>query len=109
MKDFYDIYELCSNCDFDGTSLSEAIVQTFKHRNMEFSPCPMVFTDDFALLPNKQMQWKAFQNRTGIDNVPDDFSVIVAAIRKFLLPVYEVLAKKETFCSQWSKSRKAWY
>jgi hypothetical protein len=109
MKDFYDIYELSSNCDFDGTSLSEAIAQTFKHRNTEFSPSPMIFSDDFALLSNQQIQWQAFHRRTGIANVPENFSVIVAAIRKFLLPVYKALVKKETFGGHWNKTKETWH
>jgi predicted nucleotidyltransferase component of viral defense system len=108
MKDFYDIYELSRSCDFDGTSLCEAIAQTFSHRNTEFSPRPMVFSDGFPLLPNKQIQWQAFQRRTGIANVPEDFSVIVAAIRKFLLPVYEALVKKETLGGRWNKAKETW-
>ena len=108
MKDFYDIYELSRSSNFDGTFLSEAIAQTFKHRNTEFSLCPIVFTDDFPLLPNKQIQWQAFQRRTGIANVPENFSVIVAAIKRFLLPVYEALVVKELFGAQWDKQKEMW-
>jgi hypothetical protein len=108
MKDFYDIYELSRSRDFDGASLSEAISQTFKKRKTEFSPCPTAFTDDFPLLPNKQIQWRAFQRRTGIANVPDDFSVIVAAIKRFLFPVYEVLVKRDVFGGRWDKEKGMW-
>jgi predicted nucleotidyltransferase component of viral defense system len=109
MKDFYDIYELSRSRDFDGASLSEAIVQTFKRRNTEFFPCPIIFTDDFLVLPNKQIQWQAFQRRTGIVNVTEDFSVIVAAIKKFLLPVYEALVNKECFYDRWENQTEIWH
>jgi len=82
MKDFYDIYELSRSCSFNGASLTEAIAQTFKRRNTEFSSNPMIFTDGFPFLPNKQIQWQALQRRTEIANVPTDFSVIVTAIKK---------------------------
>jgi len=108
MKDFYDIYELSRSRDFDGSSLTEAIAKTFKHRNTEFILNPIVFIDDFPLLPDKQVQWQAFQRRTGIDNVPTDFSVIVLAIKGFLLPVYEALVRKETFDRLWNNATGKW-
>jgi len=95
--------------DFDGASLSEAIAQTFKRRNTEFFQSPIIFTDDFLLLPNKQIQWQAFQRRTGILNVPEDFSVIVDAIKRFLFPVYEVLVNKGIFSGLWDKEKEMWY
>jgi len=109
MKDFYDIYELSRSCDFDGASVAEAIAQTFKHRNTELFPRPMVFTDEFPLLLNKQEQWLAFQRRTGIVNVPVDFPVIIAVIKKFLLPVYEALVNKEIFYNRWENRTETWH
>jgi len=109
MKDFYDIYELSRSFNFDGVSLSEAIDQTFKRRNTEFEPCPKVFTDDFPLLPNKQTQWSAFRRRIDIANVPDDFSVIIAAIKRFLLPVYNALVNKEKYNELWDKEKELWH
>ena len=108
MKDFYDIYELSCSRDFDSDFLTEAIAQTFKRRNTELVTSPMVFTDDFPLLSNKQVQWQAFQTRTGIANVPTDFSFIIAAITKFLLPIYNALIKKETFSRQWKSKSGIW-
>jgi predicted nucleotidyltransferase component of viral defense system len=108
MKDFFDIYELSQSYDFNGVSLSEAIERTFKNRNTGFSPCPMVFTEAFSLLPNKQMQWQAFIRRSGIANVPEEFSLIVAGIKDFILPVYKSLARKEIFYGKWEKVTRTW-
>ncbi|MDR1803139.1 MAG: nucleotidyl transferase AbiEii/AbiGii toxin family protein [Treponema sp.] len=108
MKDFYDIYELSRSCDFDGATLTEAVAKAFKHRNTVFSINPMVFIDDFPLLPDKQVQWQAFQRRTGIANVPADFSVVVSVIKGFLLPVYESLGKKEIFDGRWNSATGMW-
>jgi predicted nucleotidyltransferase component of viral defense system len=108
MKDFYDIYELSRGFSFDGASLSEAISQTFKRRNTEFPLLPMVFTDDFPLLPNKQMQWQAFQRRVGIADVPVDFPIVIAGIKRFLLPVYEALFKQELCIGKWDNIEISW-
>ena len=43
MKDFYDIYELCSAFDFEGALLSEAITQTFERRKTETQEVPTIF------------------------------------------------------------------
>jgi len=109
MKDFYDIYELSRSFTFNGFSLSEAIAQTFKRRNTEFEPCPKVFTDAFPLLPNKQTQWSAFRRRIDIADVPEDFSVIIAAIKRFLLPVYNTLVNKGIFNELWDKEKESWH
>ena len=108
MKDFYDIYELSRSRDFEGASLMEAISQTFRHRNSEFIANPMIFTNKFPLLPNKQVQWQAFQSRTGIANVPSDFSDVITAITKFLLPVYNSLINKKIFIQYWKSNSGMW-
>jgi predicted nucleotidyltransferase component of viral defense system len=109
MKDFYDIYQLSRHFDFNGEFLAEAITQTFKNRKTEFTQNPVVFTDNFSLQQEKKVQWLAFQRRTGIDNIPKDFSDIVKVIKKFLLPVYEALVKQEVFNSRWEKKTGKWY
>jgi len=108
MKDFYDIYELSRSFEFNGASLSKAIEQTFQNRNTLFSTFPMVFSNEFPLTSNKQEQWQAFQRRTGIYNVPANFSVIVDALKRFLLPVYESLAARKLFASKWDKEAGLW-
>ena len=108
MKDFYDIYELSRHSEFDGSTLSKAIAQTFRNRKTGFFPQPMVFNDEFPLLPSKQVQWQAFIRRTGINNTPVDFFEVVLRIKKFLLPVYESLVKQVSFTGQWNKEAEMW-
>ena len=108
MKDYYDIFELSCQCDFNGSHLSEAIMQTFKNRKTEFNPQPIVFSEYFSLLPEKQKQWQAFLKRTGIIDTPNDFSVVISGIKKFLLPIYEALVNKTAFSGQWNKEKTIW-
>ncbi|MCL2762711.1 MAG: nucleotidyl transferase AbiEii/AbiGii toxin family protein [Treponema sp.] len=109
MKDFYDIYELSRHCDFDGAALSEAIAQTFRNRKTEIIPQPIIFNEDFSSLPDKQVQWQAFQRRTGIISTPTNFSLVVLGIKGFLLPVYEALVKKVLFVGKWNKETAMWH
>lgn len=71
MKDFYDVWILSHNFNFDIQKLSEAVKRTFEHRNTELSSDIIAFTDEFPDL--KQMQWKAFLNKIKRDDIPESF------------------------------------
>jgi predicted nucleotidyltransferase component of viral defense system len=107
MKDFYDIYELSRSFDFDGSTLCEAISKTFEHRAMILSPLPVVFTDDFPLLKDKQTQWRAFQRRIDVAN-ETSFPQAISTIKKFLSPVYDALFRKESFTGKWCGNAGVW-
>ncbi|GHV90124.1 hypothetical protein AGMMS50268_06270 [Spirochaetia bacterium] len=107
MKDFYDIYELCSAFDFEGTMLYEAITQTFERRKTEMPEVPTIFKEIFPLLADKQTQWKAFQRRLGVA-LDKDFPAVMAIIKSFLIPVYGALYRKEPFAGHWDKAVQVW-
>jgi len=83
MKDFYDIYKLASHNSFDSSKLSEALTETFNQRSTSLDDRHVIFADDFKSDDNKQTQWKAFQNRTGL-GVEYDFPQTVDKIKKFV-------------------------
>jgi predicted nucleotidyltransferase component of viral defense system len=67
MKDFYDIWFLCKDFQFQGDLLCEAIVNTFKRRKTDIPVKePLAFTQEFANDPEKQKQWTAFLNKVKI-------------------------------------------
>ena len=86
LKDFFDLYWLGQNMEFDGDVLREAIVATFEYRN---TPLPKTevtaFTETFYGRPDKNEQWKAFVRKSNLD-VPDLMDVI-EQIACFLNPV----------------------
>jgi len=98
MKDFYDIWLLSTQFDFDGNELSEAIRLTLEHRDTEIPEVITAFTK--AFIEEKQIQWKAFHKRLAQEHVPHDFGVIAADIQVFLEPVMN--GGKVT--SKWSAS-----
>jgi hypothetical protein len=89
-------------------TLSAAVTQTFNNRKTELTQTPVVFTDEFSLRQEKKIQWLAFQKRTGISNIPQDFSVIVEFIKEFLQPIYKALTKNEIFIGRWDKEKEMW-
>jgi hypothetical protein len=107
MKDFYDLYALCAAKPFDGAILHEAVKCTFERRKTILPPIPTIFTDTFPGLPEKQTQWRAFLNRTGVE-ATDDFTMVMASIRKFLSPLYDALINKTGFVGHWDHKSEKW-
>ncbi|MCP4298611.1 MAG: nucleotidyl transferase AbiEii/AbiGii toxin family protein [Proteobacteria bacterium] len=85
MKDFYDIWLLSRQFEFDKRTLADAIRITFNTRNTQIPNKVDAFTDRFIEL--KQTQWTAFHKRLKNDQIPEDFRSIVNEIQAFLSPV----------------------
>lgn len=100
MKDFYDIWMLARQFDFDGRLLSGAISQTFSQRRTDIPDAPVAFTAEFA--QDKQVQWAAFHRRLGQDALPEDFAEVVMAIRGFLMPVISALRAGRSIDGRWT-------
>jgi len=84
MKDFYDIWLLSRQHEFQLENLKGAVERTFLKRGTkipEISPFSAVFID------SKQPQWNAFRKRLGQDHVPQAFSEVVDVVVEFLGPV----------------------
>ncbi len=85
MKDFYDIWALSREFDFDGSVLSAAIQATFKRRKTALTPTlPLALTSEFSGNPLKQTQWKAFVRRSRLKLATEGLEQVVVQIRSFL-------------------------
>jgi len=85
MKDFYDIWLLSRQFDFNGKELAEAMRLTLEHRGTDIPEVITAFTKGF--IKDKQVQWKAFHKRLGQEHVPNDFGVIASDVEAFLRPI----------------------
>jgi len=83
MKDFYDIWLLSRQYEFDKETLAEAIELTFENRETEIPDEIVAFSEEF--IQEKQVQWTAFRKRLGQEHIPEDFTEVVWAVRDFLL------------------------
>jgi len=107
MKDFYDIYSLCTSFDFDGRVLYEAILQTITRRGTHTPKEPTAFNKDFANSKDKATQWGAFKRRTSVgDGI--EFPAVVDMICIFLKPVYESIINEKEFIGHWEKNALRW-
>lgn len=93
MKDFYDIWLLSRQFDFELDTLAEAIRATFGRRDTR-PPSQPIFPEGFAA--EKQQQWTAFLRRLG-DDVPaePDLSSVLAALEDFLGKAVTVPSERE--------------
>jgi len=107
MKDFYDIYSLCTNFDFDGRVLYEAINQTFIRRATPLSKEPIIFSNGFILNKDKNIQWIAFKRRIGeISDIT--FEQILNTIIIFIKPIYSCIIDEDEFFGHWDKVNLSW-
>ena len=101
MKDFYDIWLLSRQFDFDGATLAAAIRETFANRHTDIPLEPAAFSNAFARDEIKQVQWAAFLSRSRLPDAPKEFTTVVDALRKFLGPVTESLSRGKPFAKTW--------
>ena len=94
MKDYYDIWLLSSQFDFDGVTLQQAIEKTFKYRGA-VPASPTKLFDEISLDKDKNIQWSAFIRKSGLDTAPKDIKDVIKFIKDFLLPIMEdIIAEK---------------
>ena len=96
MKDYFDIWTLSRQFDFDGQTLGNAIAKTFSNRGTKIVPEPIGLTAKFADDPTKKSQWRGFIRKSRLDASPELAEVIVA-IASFLGPLVTALNAGKSF------------
>jgi hypothetical protein len=101
MKDFYDLWIIAHQFDFDCVVLAESIEKTFRRRQT-----PLPLTAPFALTPefwddnHKKKEWMAFLKRTKL-RAPDSLGEVAEFLAVFLLPPLRALMKKNGLDQEW--------
>jgi hypothetical protein len=85
MKDFYDIWLLSRQFEFELSSLAEAVRLTFKQRGTELNEPIDAFSADF--ISSRQPMWAAFRKRLKQDHVSESFQEMATEVKLFLGPV----------------------
>lgn len=102
MKDFYDIWLLCRQFDFDSAKLAEAIRLTFEKRGTSLPSTITAFEQPF--IEAKQVQWAAFYKRLQLDHVPESFKDVVSVVEEFLVPITSLLLQPHPKAMSWPAS-----
>jgi predicted nucleotidyltransferase component of viral defense system len=106
MKDFYDIWLITGQFDFDGSVLLKAVSKTFQNRNVEVPGKIPAFTKDFAA--SKQKQWDVFYRRLSTKDIPHDFHEVIRFISEFLQPIADAIVSEHNFNMHWNASKRQW-
>ncbi|MCX7865986.1 MAG: nucleotidyl transferase AbiEii/AbiGii toxin family protein [Limisphaera sp.] len=104
LKDFYDLYMLSQQFDFDADRLGRAIDATFARRATAIDAIlpaglsPRFFADDA-----RANQWRAYLSRNRLSGVPADFQAVGERLRAFLGPIWEALANGSPADGTWQR------
>jgi hypothetical protein len=101
MRDFFDVWALSRQFDFNGEVLATAIRETFARRDHEVVPRPVALTAEFAAETAKATQWRGFLRKSRLESLPGELAEVVMAIAVFLGPVAEVLHDGGEFEGRW--------
>lgn len=101
LKDFYDIYVLSKTYDFDGTTLRQAIEETFNHRKTSIKHID-VFDDDF-ISPYRKGQWNSFIKQKDPNQVLE-LETVIKNIKKFVNPIMHNDIKQK----KWNHLKEKW-
>jgi Nucleotidyl transferase AbiEii toxin, Type IV TA system len=100
MKDFYDIWMLARQFEFDSINLAEAIRKTFTQRQTDVPVSIVALSEAFG--QTKQVQWNAFRKRLGQDHVPIAFDHVLLVLRMFLEPVIAIVRSESNPSLIWA-------
>ena len=101
MKDFFDLWLLSRQFDFEGGELASAIEKTFANRGTAIDSDPVALTPAFTALEATQRQWRAFVRRANLDQAPEALDRIREPLRRFLLPIANSIATQPAALGSW--------
>jgi hypothetical protein len=101
LKDFFDLWLLSRQFEFDGQLLATAIQQTFQNRQTTINRTPVALTATFANDPTKQSQWRGFLRKSRLTDAPQDLNEVVVLIAEFIQPVATALTNGTEFTQVW--------
>lgn len=105
-EDFYDLYVLVHQYDFDGKELAKAVEETFKHRKTPLNDIT-AFESGFADDPLRQSKWNAFVKRKKA-MLSISLEETIQSIRHFTTPIINALLQNEVYLYHWCCKIQDW-
>lgn len=102
MNDFFDLWYLSMNFDFDGETLAAAIAATFAARGTAIPSEATALSPGFANKREKQAQWASFRRKSRLEEAPESFADVVGQIASFATPVLGALTDGGSFRLNWA-------
>jgi hypothetical protein len=102
MKDFFDLWMLAEQFEFDGDVLARAIRATFDRRRTPLPDAvPLALTDEFCADRVKQSQWRAFTAKGNLATRAPSLSELAGILRLFLCPPMDAVRAALPFRQRW--------
>ena len=102
MKDFFDIWNMARQFDFEGGVLAKAIRKTFEHRKtMLPAAAPFFSSAIYDKNSVNNTRWKAFLATMRIKNAPAELGSIAQAIENFLLEPVRAIHADRDLAAHW--------
>ncbi|MEQ9567615.1 MAG: nucleotidyl transferase AbiEii/AbiGii toxin family protein, partial [Pseudomonadales bacterium] len=95
MKDFYDVWRLSRQQDFDGHTLCEACRKTLENRRTGAVPYDQLMKE-LLETKDKQAQWTAFLKKSEVAG-PASFPEVLGQLDAFLSPVLSSIIESRNF------------
>ena len=108
MKDFYDIWLMMRQFNFNGSNLVEALKRTFEHRKTNIPAGNPLFVEEiYDEKSDRQILWKAFLRKGNIKHAPEKLAITAKEIENFLIKPLEAINKAQEFVGEW-KALEQW-
>ena len=101
LKDFFDLWMLSRQFDFDGPTLVSAVSRTFEQRGTAMEFPPVALTPQFASDPIKRTQWRGFLTKSKLTTAPQDIQEVLQTLVVFLGPVAQAIQSGQAFAARW--------
>jgi predicted nucleotidyltransferase component of viral defense system len=100
-KDFYDVWMLSEQSNFQGKILQQAIFSTFQNRDTPIPiEVPFALSDNFAR--DRQNNWRAFLAKNQLlAGKNESFLFVIERLRVFLMPPVQALVTQQSFLKDW--------
>lgn len=105
MKDFYDIWYLTKNFDFEGSTISKAIKETLKNRGTLYEEDSI---DRITRLADNEItltRWNIYNKKMKLHL---EFDECTSMIEIFFKPVFEALIFDQPFNRKWISDEQRW-
>lgn len=101
LKDFFDIWLLARQFDFDGETLHAAVDKTFSNRARPVNAEIIVQMKAYADDDKRSVQWRAFCRKNKLTSVPLDLLEVVESIVEFIKPIVAAVSEGEPIPDKW--------
>jgi hypothetical protein len=102
IKDFFDLYYLADECEFDRGTLTESVRRTFARRRTPIPPDkPVGLTIAYWENPSRPAQLRAFARRAGIKLPEAPGEAFVRLLDSFLNPILDDLRSSRQTNAMW--------